>query len=60
MDSVYRGSAARAFGMGDGTGMELKAGSSIHSNRKAAIVHSLKCTNSHSLLVRLIRLLKAD
>ena len=33
-------------------GGKPKTGSSIHLNRKAAIVCSLKCTNSHGLLVR--------
>ena len=37
--------------MGDGVGGELKAGSSINLNRKvAAIMCSLKCTDSHSYL----------
>ena len=31
-------------------GGEQKAGLSTHSNRKAAIVRSLKCTDNHSLL----------
>ena len=46
--------------MGGGAGEELKAGSSIHLNRKAAIVCSLKCTNIHSSLVRQIWSLAAD
>ena len=40
-------------------GGEPKAGSSIHLNRKAAIVCSLKCTDSHSSPARLVRLLAA-
>ena len=50
MDSVYR------VWVGGG---EPKAGSSIHLNRKAAIVCSLKCTDSHRSLVRPMRSLKA-
>ena len=42
-----------------GTGRELKVGSSIHLKRKAAIVHSFNCINSHSSLIRPIRLLEA-
>ena len=56
MDSDYR------WWVGEwavGTDGEPKAGSSIHLNRKTAIVYSLKCTDSHSLLVRLIWLLAA-
>ena len=40
-------------------GEEPKAGFSMHLNRKAAIVCSLKCTDNHSSLVMLIRLLTA-
>ena len=40
-------------------GGEPKVGSSMHLSRKAAIVCSLKFTNSHSSLVRPIRLLAA-
>ena len=36
---------------------EPKAGSSIHLIGKAAIVCPLKCTNSHSSLVRPIRVI---
>ena len=35
-----------------------KAGSCIHLNKKAAIVCSLKSTDSHSSLVRPVRLLR--
>ena len=41
MDLAYRGWAV-------GAGGEPKTGSSIHLNRKAAIVCSLKCTDSHA------------
>ena len=46
-------------GRGVGAGGEPKMGSSIYLNRKAANVCSLKCTDSHSSLVRLIRSLTA-
>ena len=38
-----------------GAAGEPKVGFSIYLTRKAAIVCSLKCTNIHSSLVRLIR-----
>ena len=47
------------MGCSVGASGELKAGSSIHLNRKGAIVCSLKYTNSYSSLVRAIRLLTA-
>ena len=40
-------------------GGELKAGFSIHLNKTAAIVCSMKFTGSHSLLVRPVRSLTA-
>ena len=56
MDSVYRGWAGRkGVGWVVGAGGEPKAGFSIHLTGKAAIVCPLKCTNSHSSLVRPIR-----
>ena len=53
MDSVNRGwvGGRRVVGVGG----ELKVGSSMHLTGKAAILCPLKCTNSHSSLVRLIR-----
>ena len=42
-----------------GTDGEPKAGSSIHLNRKVAIVCSVKSTKSHGLLVRPIQSLMA-
>ena len=42
-----------------GVGGEPKAGSFIHLNRKAGIVCSLKCTNSHSSPVKLVPSLTA-
>ena len=48
-----------AGGEGVGVGGELKAGSSIHLNRKAAIVCSLKCTDSYSSPARPVRSLTA-
>ena len=40
------------MGGGERAGGEPKAGSSIHLNRQAAIVCSLKYTDSHSSLAR--------
>ena len=49
MDSVYRGwMGGRGMRWAVETGGEPKAGSSMHLKRKAAIVCSLKCTDSHS------------
>ena len=60
MDWVYRGWAGgRGVGWAMGAGGEPKAGPSTHLNRKAAIVCSLKCTDSQSSLVRPTRSLTA-
>ena len=60
MDSVYRGWVGwRGVGWAEGVGGELKAGSSINLNGKAAIVCSLKCTDSHSSPARPVRSLTA-
>ena len=42
-----------------GAGREPKADSSIHLNRKTAIMCSMKCTDSHSSLFRPIQSLTA-
>ena len=56
MDSVYRGWAGRSGkGWAVRAGGEPKVSSSIHLNGKATTVCSLKCTDSHSSLARLVR-----
>ena len=56
MDSVYRGwVSGRGVEWAVGAGGEPLVGSSLHLNRKAAIVCSLKCTDSHSSPARPVR-----
>ena len=58
MDSVYRGWTGGRGDEVDGGGGWGAEGGFLHTfDRKAAIVYSLKCTNSHSSLVRPIRFL---
>ena len=53
MDSVYRG------GMGGGSTWGAEGGIFHTFEQRNSLVYSLKCTNSHSSLVRLIQLLVA-